>query len=439
MATVYYQLERSKILKDGTHPIFLVVKLKENGKEKRARFYTGRSALQKHWIGIGDSKKVSSKVAGAGITNDRLQTLRNGADAIITNAANLRHNLTIGYFKIRFEKEVLGKEDKTQLEPVQVSFFEHLNHYIDSKKGIFQPATIKTYNTLKKSLIDFEKATGYTITFDSINHLFITLYTKYLIDDTGVLNNTLAKRIATLKAFLAEMKKQKVNIINTDFEDFAAKRSYDTTIMYLTEAELTKLAAYKAIPNSTEAHVLDAFLFACNTGIRYSDWQGLRIENIVRVNYEGKMVSALKFTMFKVHKEVIVPLNHTALSIIDKYKAYQQKHGVLFPVYTNQETNRTLKAIAKDAGIDDVIIESKKSGAQRIQFSNPKYEILTCHDARNTYATLYLERGGRPEILQRILGHSEIKQTMRYVKIVEKAVIGDYLKTEKANDKLKAV
>ena len=65
--------------------------------------------------------------------------------------------------------------------------------------------------------------------------------------------------------------------------------------------------------------------------------------------------------------------------------------------------------------------------------------LLACHDARNTYATLYLEQGGRPEVLKKLLGHSDIKQTMRYVKITEKAVIDDYIKMTNITNKGKIV
>lgn len=428
MATLYFQLERSKTLKDKTHPIYLVLKFKGKRKEQRFRYYTGRSAFDKHWIGEGEGKKVSSKAPGAGITNARLETLRLGADAIITNAKNIKAELSLDYFKDRFYTEVIGKTFEPEEKPVHFSFFDHLQKFIEAKANIFQPATIKTYITLRKSLQKFETAIGYKVEFETINHIFITLYTKYLIEDTGVINNTLAKRIATLKAFLTEMRKQKINTYS-DFEDFEATRDYETTIMYLTEPELLKLYSLEVKEGSTLAHIKDAFCFACFTGIRFSDWSSTKPENIVSLNNgNGQIIKALKFTMYKVHKEVVVPLNDHALSILEKYKDTLPGKKLL-PTYTNQETNRCLKELGKMACIDEVIQEVKKSGAKRITYTNAKHEILTCHDARNTFATLYLEKGGRPEVLQKLLGHSNFKQTMRYVKIVEKTVISDYFKT----------
>ncbi len=429
MQTLYFQLERSKKLKDGSHPIYLVLKLKKKGvEEKRIRYYTGRTAINKHWIGIGQSKRVSAKAPGATNTNSRLNTLWQGADAIITNAKNLKIPLTAEYFRGRFDREVLGMEDA----PAKAGkgFYQHLDEFIMNRRGVLQPSTIKTYETLKRSMIDFEEKTGWKITFESINSAFNTLYTKFLIEDSGVLNNTLAKRIATLKAFLREMKSSGENPFD-HFERFKATRDTETTLMHFSESELNKLIKHKLTAGTTDAHVRDAFCFACYTGLRFSDWDKIKPENIVKdKDKEGKSISVLQFTMHKVHRTVKVPLGLAALDILKKYSDWRTGENII-PIYTNQETNRTLKDVAEAAGIDEVVREVKKSGAKRIDYINPKHEIVSCHDARNTMATIYLEKGGRPEILQKLLGHSNIKQTMRYVKIVDKAIYSDFAKTQK--------
>ncbi len=45
------------------------------------------------------------------------------------------------------------------------------------------------------------------------------------------------------------------------------------------------------------------------------------------------------------------------------------------------------------------------------------HKKITCHTARHTFAVQFLERGGRMEILQKLLGHSSIKTTGIYGKI----------------------
>lgn len=46
-------------------------------------------------------------------------------------------------------------------------------------------------------------------------------------------------------------------------------------------------------------------------------------------------------------------------------------------------------------------------------------KLLTYHVSRHTFATLFLSRGGRVEVLQKILGHSKIEDTMIYVHIID--------------------
>lgn len=90
-------------------------------------------------------------------------------------------------------------------------------------------------------------------------------------------------------------------------------------------------------------------------------------------------------------KEVVVPLTQKALSLIDK-----KKPGPLFRVYSNQKANVRLKEIAEVCNI---------------------HKNLSTHVARHTFATQFLERGGKLEVLKELLGHSKIDTTMIYVHV----------------------
>ena len=50
------------------------------------------------------------------------------------------------------------------------------------------------------------------------------------------------------------------------------------------------------------------------------------------------------------------------------------------------------------------------------------------HTLRHTFATLYIKRGGSPFVLQRLLGHSDIKTVMVYVNLVGKDLREDYFR-----------
>jgi site-specific recombinase XerD len=96
-----------------------------------------------------------------------------------------------------------------------------------------------------------------------------------------------------------------------------------------------------------------------------------------------------------------------ALEIVKQYQQNEQciKRDKLLPVLTNQCYNAYLKEIATICGI-------KKK--------------ITSHIARHTFATTITLTNGVPiETVSAMLGHSSIKTTQIYAKVVEKKVSED--------------
>ncbi|MGV8877695.1 MAG: tyrosine-type recombinase/integrase [Sphingobacteriaceae bacterium] len=91
----------------------------------------------------------------------------------------------------------------------------------------------------------------------------------------------------------------------------------------------------------------------------------------------------------------------------------------MLPVPSNQKANDYLKELCEDVKIDTEIEITAQFGSEVRKEIKMKYEILSCHSARHTYAILSLENGMRPEVLQQNLGHSKLSQTMDYVKILD--------------------
>ena len=158
---------------------------------------------------------------------------------------------------------------------------------------------------------------------------------------------------------------------------------------YLTLEEVAKLERYYNSEFCPEMHrqALQVFLFACFTGLRYSDLATITRDNIVG----GNLVFVPRKTRTK-NKIVSLKLNNKA-------RLYMHEDGELFAkVYTNQAGNKYLKEAARACGI-------KKK--------------VSWHIARHTFATAFLTLGGDITVLQTFLGHSKITDTQIYGKIID--------------------
>lgn len=177
---------------------------------------------------------------------------------------------------------------------------------------------------------------------------------------------------------------------------------YESRIKYLTEEEYVSIANYD-FSNADERiqRTADCFLFACNTGLAFSDLRSLKKSDL-EIDEDGT-ISIVKFRE-KTGVRFFVPINELAYSIIEKYENHQKIRGtdLLLPVIHMNDFNQLLKMISVMCGV-------KKN--------------LTSHIARHTFATTnWLNKGGSLESLQSQLGHNKMKTTEIYGKITPRKV-----------------
>ena len=99
----------------------------------------------------------------------------------------------------------------------------------------------------------------------------------------------------------------------------------------------------------------------------------------------------LNFVATKTDKHQIITLNESALKLVKSCDDLFEKK------LTDQFMNRELKKISRSLGIR---------------------KVVSFHASRHTFATCFLRAGGKVEMLQKLLGHSTINQTMEYVHIL---------------------
>ena len=150
--------------------------------------------------------------------------------------------------------------------------------------------------------------------------------------------------------------------------------------------------------------VRDIFIFCCFTGFAYVDVKKLTPDHVVTGIDGGKWINTNRM---KTKVKTNIPLLEIPLQIIEQYKndPIAVNGGKLLPVLSNQKSNAYLKEIADLCGIT---------------------KNLTTHLARHTFATtVTLNNGVAIESVSKMLGHTSLKTTQHYAKILDKKVSND--------------
>jgi integrase len=251
---------------------------------------------------------------------------------------------------------------------------------------------LKNYSTEKNKVIDFK----------NIDLNFYDSFTQYL-QDKKLAVNTLGKKIQTLKTFLNSAKDENLN----SYEGYKSKRfvklSEESDSIYLNESELTKLYEKDFSNRPGLERVRDLFLVGCWTGCRFSDISQITPDNIK----EG----FIHLKQYKTGNKVIIPLHPIITAIINKYG------GQLPEAISNQKFNEALKDIARLAGIDEPTHKAITKGGVKISTAYKKYELVTTHTARRSFAT-NLYKSGLPTLsIMAITGHKTEEAFLKYIKV----------------------
>ena len=232
------------------------------------------------------------------------------------------------------------------------------------------------------------------LSFAEIDLKFITNFRGWLRTKKGNSVNTVQKTFGYFRAYLNLAVREEIISVNPI--DLIELKRTSVNITYLTEAELKTLIKFYDKGHFQENYhqVLRHFLFMCLTGVRISDLQRLKREHIQE--------NALKFvpykTLYKKGAEIYVPVIEKGFELIADE---QSQTEFLFNCISDQKMNEYLKKIADLAGI-------KKK--------------IRNHAGRHTFATLFITKTKDVATLQRILGHSNISETMKYVHISNKEI-----------------
>ena len=247
-----------------------------------------------------------------------------------------------------------------------------------------------------------------TIRFSEMTSRLIYEFEQFLFEN-GYNPNTIAKHMKHLRAFVnSAIDKGHIPIQNDPFRRYRI-RTNEGKHAFLSPEELQSLENLELTgKNISLMHTLDAFLFCCYTGLRYSDFVNLAEENIRKINNEPWIT----LETIKTGAAVKLPLNllfeGKAWKLLKKYKNNLKQ---FFAIKPNPTVNKELIRLGKLARID---------------------KHFSFHTARHTNATLLIYKGANITTVQKLLGHRNISTTQIYSEIMESTIIKDLKKCAKS-------
>jgi len=248
-------------------------------------------------------------------------------------------------------------------------------------------------NPLPKSIKYLRLYAG-NIGISAVNEQWIAGYRDYLIKQPTLGPNSQARYLSSLRRVLNQAVRDHIIVRNPALNVKGIKEEEPDTV-FLTVTELTTLAQ-APLPAFLEPDIRRAFLFSCYVGLRISDLQTLEWRMIER---ETRTIRKIQY---KTKQAVTIPIADDAWKLIDDGRIHDGAERV-FPKLkdTSGDTDRLLRKWAKGAGID---------------------KWIAWHAARRTFGTMALRSGADLATVSKLLGHTSIAYTQRYLRVDSESV-----------------
>ena len=356
---------------------------------------------------VGNAVRDDEDSSNADMLNERLTTIVGLVEKEINNCLAEQRAIDVAEIRRRVW-DIAPATDDDKDEPTMVKW---IKEYI--KTANVTKSTKKRYVTVCNCLTDFGKMVQLTV--DNIYAWDVWLRQREIpltenqkaagVEVAHISNDSAYNYHKVLKA--AVNKAMKFNIITANPYDRlkgAFKRDKRDKVDYLTEEQMKKILELTPVPGSQVALARDLFIFQMYTGLGYADTQVFDISNYRREKGQaGKPLGEAEERWVFVGERVKTGVPYVSMllpPVVDVLK----RNGWKVPKMNNQRYNHMLKAIGMVIGI----------------------ERLHSHMGRHSFATWMLSQGAKIENVSRMLGHTTVKQTERYAKVLAKDVYDDF-------------
>lgn len=313
----------------------------------------------------------------------------------------LEDEITIVQLKSRLDKHLRNVVIK---KPI-TGLVEFAEMHLKRVGRVHKKRTILSNQTTINKVIDFQIKHSKVLSFEDVNYGFYHSFLDYCRTDLELATNTIGNHIKNIKAWMNVATEEGLNnnfiFRNKSFKMLREK--VESIYLNLDELELIRNLD---LNGSHLDRVRDLFLVGCFTGVRSGDYSKINFSNMI---FENNLI---KICTEKTGEEVIIPVHPFVYQTLLKYKGS-------IPMLSHQKFNKYIKDVVEMAGIDEDICIIQTKGNKEVKTTLPKYELVSSHCARRSFATNAFKSGVPSLSIMQITGHRTEKNFLKYIRVTK--------------------
>ena len=282
---------------------------------------------------------------------------------------------------------------RLKLKPVVLSFSNGCEMYLnDCRCRNLREATISHYEQSYKQFYKYFNPDMPLYEFTKKLYDNYVIYLRQHLKNDVSINAYLRDLITTLhylmnNGYMTPFKMQSIKVDKTSVETYT-----DSELLLLLQKPNIKRCSFI----DYESWVITCLLFS--TGIRQHSLMELKVKDIDLDNF------LINVRVTKTRKPLLIPINHSMLSIIQEFLRYRPYHNKDDWLFCNAYGNQLKKSTCYN-----MLYRYNKSRG---------VETTGLHRYRHTFAKQWILNGGNVVTLSRLLGHSNLSITQNYVDLL---------------------
>ena len=335
-----------------------------------------------------EQQRLKSSYPGSYATNLWLDTLAETAEKTWTAIREFPEDSDVEHFRSKFQ----------ELKPrYSTGFFDVFYLFLESGSSRWSTSTYRKVRTIYKHLREFEDQAGTRISFRDLNGSFLEKFQSFYAVK-GNSGSTTHKAVNIIVWFMNWATENGYNV-NLEYRRFYKLIGQNQFVeqgsgrvrmhLFLQWDELLKISEFRGETRKFE-RVRDLFCFMCFTGLRYSELQDLRKEDV------GEKEVVIRNSKGKLRR---IPLTTQARQIHRIYENKYYLNNTAFPSMSIITMNKYLGMLGKEVGLNRLVMPADGSDEKV-----PLFERLTAGIAVHTFIANAIELDIPVEVISGFTG-----------------------------------